>query len=94
MNSNSVVAQAKQDLREIQEPMIIHKTTNGHSTFTSGAALIRHNPQNVLQQSRKQLNVMLEPIVGGSQMSTPKISEVPTSTSSSLPQIANPPTKA
>jgi hypothetical protein len=29
---NSIVAQAKQELLEIQEPMIINKT-GGHSTF-------------------------------------------------------------
>jgi len=44
-----------------------------------------------MMQSRKQLNVMLEPIL--SNTSTPKITDTPTTTSS-LPQIANQPTKA
>ena len=58
MSSNSVVAQAKQELLQIQEPMIIHKTgttSSGHSTFTNGV-MMKQSPHggNVhLMQSRK-----------------------------------------
>ena len=62
--------------------MIIHKT--GHATFNG---VMRQSPNaiggNIMMQSRKQLNVMLEPI-NSSATSTPKISDTPT-TMTSLP---------